>query len=276
VLTREELAATDVADHALEALAESEIEEIVVLGRRGPGQAAFTNPELRELGELRDADVIVEPGAVAEIAQPEDTTARRNVEILRDYAHRGPAGKQKRIVLRFLASPVEIVGDRHVEGVRVVHNELDQTLRARPTDRSEVIEAGLVLRSIGYRGSPIDGVPFDERAATVANEGGRVSPGVYAAGWIKRGPSGVIGTNKKCANETVRALLDDAAHGRLPAPPAGADALAELLRDRVPDRVEYGGWQRIDARERDRGAAQNRPRVKLVRRDELLSAAHAA
>jgi ferredoxin/flavodoxin---NADP+ reductase len=276
VLTRDELAATDVADHALEALAASEIEEIVVLGRRGPGQAAFTNPELRELGELRDADVIVDAGAVADVAQPEHATARRNVEILRDYAHGEPAGKRRRIVLRFLASPVEIVGERRVEGVRVVHNELDETLRAHPTDRSEVIEAGLVLRSIGYRGSPIDGVPFDERAATVANEGGRVSPGVYAAGWVKRGPSGVIGTNKKCANETVRALLDDAAQGRLPAPSAGAGALAELLRDRVPDRVGYGGWQRIDMRERDRGAAQDRPRVKLVRRKELIAAARSS
>jgi ferredoxin--NADP+ reductase len=130
-----------------------------------------------------------------------------------------------------------------------------------------------VLRSIGYRGAPIGGLPFDEGAATIANEGGRVSPGVYAAGWIMRGPSGVIGTNKKCANETVKALLEDAAQGRLPAPAADADALDELLRERVPECVEYGGWQRIDSSERDRGEAQNRPRVKFVRRDELVAAA---
>jgi ferredoxin--NADP+ reductase len=154
-----------------------------------------------------------------------------------------------------------------------VQNELDEALHARPTDRHEVIECGLVLRSIGYRGSPMDGVPFDDRAATIANQGGRVMPGVYAAGWIKRGPSGVIGTNKKCANETAKALLDDAMHGRLPAPAAGAEALDALLRERVPDRVEYGGWRRIDAHERGRGAAQSRPRVKLVRLHELLQTA---
>jgi ferredoxin--NADP+ reductase len=281
VLSRGELGATDVADHALATLAESGIEEIVVLGRRGPAQAAFTNPELRELGELREADVIVDPAAMAHVSEPDDPTACRNVQILRDYARRRPGGKPRRLVMRFLASPVEIIGDGRVQGVRVVHNELDGSQRARPTQRHEVIEAGLVLRSVGYRGAPIGGVPFDEDAATIANAGGRVTdlktgepmPGVYTAGWIKRGPSGVIGTNKKCANETVRHLLEDAACNRLPAPPAGAEALDELLGERVSERVEYVGWQRIDAHECELGVQQNRPRVKLVRHHDLLAAA---
>jgi ferredoxin--NADP+ reductase len=293
VLTPDELAATDVADHALEALARSGIEEIVVLGRRGPAQAAYTNPELLELGELTDADIVVDPRE-AELdplsrvwldGDRASGTSRRNVDIAGEYARRARTGKRKRIALRFLASPVEIVGDGRVEAVRVARNDLvagdDGAVRARATDDVETIDCGLVLRSIGYRGAPVGGVPFDERAATIANEGGRVIdsatgepvPGVYAAGWIKRGPSGVIGTNKKCANETVRELLDDLAQGRLPEPSREADALGELLRERAPERVAYGGWQRIDTRERERGAAQNRPRVKLVRHEELVAAA---
>ena len=232
-LTNEELATTDVADHALEALAQSGIDEIVVLGRRGPAQAAYTNPELRELGELTDADVIVDPADV-ELdersrafleSDAADITVRRNVEIVTDYAQRSPSGKRKRLLLRFLASPIEILGSDRVEAVRIARNELvpgpDGAVVARMTEETETIEADLVLRSIGYRGSPVPGLPFDERRATIHNDGGRVTfpetgepmAGVYAAGWIKRGPSGVIGTNKKCAQETVALLLEDLVDG---------------------------------------------------------------
>jgi ferredoxin--NADP+ reductase len=285
-LTPHELRETDTADHALEALAASGVEEVVVLGRRGPAQAAYTNPELRELIDLAEADIVVDP---AEVALDEhsaaflesdaaDVTVRRNVEIVTDYAQRGPQGKPKRIVLRFLASPIEILGDDRVEGVRIVRNELTPELRAHPTGETEEIEAGLVLRSIGYRGTPIPGVPFDERRATIHNEGGRVTevetgapvPGAYTAGWIKRGPSGVIGTNKKCAQETVSALLEDRAAGRLPEPTREpADLLAELV-ERGVEVVDYTGWEAIDAHERGLGEPQGRPRVKLVRRAEHL------
>jgi ferredoxin--NADP+ reductase len=291
-LTNEELACTDVADHALEALAASAIEEIVVLGRRGPAQAAFTNPELRELGELTAADVIVDPSEV-ELdehsrafleSDAADITARRNVEIITGYAQHQPEGKPKRLLLRFLASPVEIVGSDRVEGVRIVRNELVPTdnggVAARATDATETIGADIVLRSIGYRGSPVPGLPFDERRATIHNDGGRVTspdtgepmPGVYTAGWIKRGPSGVIGTNKKCATETVALLLEDLAAGRLPDPPNDAAAFDALLAARV-DRVDYQGWEAIDAHERALGEPQGRPRVKLTRVEELLRAA---
>jgi ferredoxin--NADP+ reductase len=295
-LSHDELAVTDIADHALEALRHSAVQEIVVLGRRGPAQAAFTNPELRELAELAVADVVVDPAEV-ELDQASraflesdaaDATTRRNVETLQQYAQAGPAGKPKRIVLRFLVSPVEIVGSDRVTGVVVEHNELvtgdDGSLRARGSGVRETIEAGLVLRSIGYVGSPVPGVPFDRRRSTILNDAGRVLdpdsreplPGVYAAGWIKRGPSGVIGTNKKDAQETTSLLLADLAAGRLPAPADTPDALIAALRARGAELVEYDGWQQIDEHERTTGEPHGRPRVKLVRRDELLARAAAA
>ncbi len=290
VLAVDELRVTDTADHAIEALAGSQVEEVVVLGRRGPAQAAYTNPELRELAELAEADVIVDPAdveldehSVAFIASDEaDVTAKRNVEIVTEYAARAPEGKRKRVVLRFLASPVEILGTDRVEGVRIVRNELvadgSGRVSARPTDDTEVIEAGLVLRSIGYRGSPLEGVPFDERRGTIHNVGGRVThvgteeplPGVYTAGWVKRGPSGVIGTNKKCAQETVDLLLEDLAAGRLPEPATEPDALLAALEERGVEVVDYAGWELIDAHEKGLGEPQGRPRVKLVHRHEHL------
>jgi ferredoxin/flavodoxin---NADP+ reductase len=207
-LTAEELAPTDTTDAAIDAIANSGIEEIVMVGRRGPAQAAFTTPELIELGELAGADVIVD-AADLEGAEPTDTNSERNLEVLREYAAREPEGKPKRLVLRFFRSPVEIVGDERVEAIELVRNTLDADLRAVPTDDRETLEAGVVFRSVGYRGVALPEVPFDERTGTIPNDRGRVEPGVYAAGWIKRGPSGVIGTNKKDATETVGLLLAD-------------------------------------------------------------------
>ncbi|ADB50808.1 FAD-dependent oxidoreductase [Conexibacter woesei] len=291
VLDGSELRATDTADHALETLEASSIEEVVVLGRRGPAQAAYTTPELRELGEA--ADVVVDP-AEAELdaasrahleSEAAAVTARQNVEIVAEYARRA-AGRRRRIVLRFCASPVEIVGSERVEGVRIVRNELvdtgDGRLSARPTAREETIECGLVLRSIGYRGTPIPGVPFDERRSTIRNRGGRVIregtdmpvPGVYTAGWVKRGPSGVIGTNKKCAQETIDHLVDDLQDGLLPEPTREPGALLDLLVRRGVTVVDYAGWEQIDVHERAAGEPQGRPRVKLVHREQQLQ--HAA
>jgi ferredoxin--NADP+ reductase len=292
-LTTDELARTDIADHALRALAESRIEEILVVGRRGPAQAAFTNPELRELGELEVADVIVDPADVELDEQSQaflesyaaDLTVRRNVEIVTGYVRREHRGKHKRIVLRFLASPVELLGAGRVQAVRLVRNELvagaDGGLSAKATDRTETIAAGLVLRSVGYRGNPVPGLPLDERRATIYNDAGRVTDpqtgqvvaGAYTAGWIKRGPSGVIGTNKKCAVETVSYLLEDLATGRLLECCGSAASLDRLLAERQSDLVDYPAWRAIDAHERALGEPQGRPRVKLTRVEELLCAA---
>jgi ferredoxin--NADP+ reductase len=287
-LSAAELAVTDIADHALELLRASQVDEIVVLGRRGPAQAAFTNPELRELADLELTDVVVssedldlDPRSVAELERA-DATTRRNVETLRGYADRPPEGRPRRIELRFLVSPVAIEGDGRVESLIVERNELvpdaEGQLRARPTGERERIEAGLVFRSIGYVGTPLPGVPFDGASSTVLNEEGRVVdpdtrlalPGVYAAGWIKRGPSGVIGTNKKCAQETTTLLLADHASGRLPEPTSSPDELLDRLRAAGVHVVDYSGWEAIDEHERALGAPSGRPRVKLVRREELL------
>jgi ferredoxin/flavodoxin---NADP+ reductase len=292
-LTREELATTDVADHALDPLAECKVREIVVLGRRGPVQASFTNPELRELGEMADADIHVDPAQLEldelsrrYLESEADITARKNIEILTGFAAKQPEGKRKRIVLRFLASPVEIQGDGRVQRVVVGRNELHRdesgAIRPRDSGEREVIEAGLVLRSIGYKGIATEGLPFDERRGMIPNEAGRVVDpeggghvaGQYVTGWIKRGPSGVIGTNKKDAQDTVDNLFEDLEAGRLPEP-AKADraAIEALLREKRPDHVSYEGWEAIDRAEVERGKPQGRPRIKFCRIDEMVEVA---
>ena len=280
VLTHGELAVTDIADHALDSLEHSGVREVLVVGRRGPEQAAFTNPELLELGELVDADVIVEEAELAladGIEDPAaDTTARRNVEIMRRYAARPPAGHRRRVVLRFLLSPVEIRGEGRIESVVFARNALeagpDGTLRARATDERIEVPASAVFRAIGYRGTPLADVPFDEHRGVIANDGGRVRRGEYVVGWAKRGPSGVIGTNKKDATETVEVLLADLAAGELLEPePIGDETLEAFIRERRPELVDYEGWVRIDRHEQERGEPHGRPRVKLTRLEELLA-----
>jgi ferredoxin--NADP+ reductase len=274
-LTREELAPTDTTDPAIEAIASSPLREIVMLGRRGPAQAAFTTPELQELGELAGADVVVDPGELEGVEAPAgDTNATRNLEVLRAFAQRRPSGKPRTLRLRFLVSPVAILGDERVEAIEIVRNRLvDEGRRAEPTDERETIPCGLVFRSVGYRGVALPEVPFDESRGTIANDGGRVAPGVYCAGWIKRGPTGVIGTNKKDATETVQLLLDDARNGTLPRTDAGPDAVEALLQERGARYVLYAGWTSIDELERAAGEKQGRPRVKLVTWEDLLAAA---
>ncbi len=293
VLPREELEVTDTADHAIEVMASSGIEEVVIIGRRGPAQAAFTNPELLELGELTDADVIVDPEDVEldshsarSIEGEGEITPRKNVEILTRYSQLEPSGKSKRVVLRFLRSPVEIKGAGKVEAIELVRNELehgsDGRLRAQATHDHETLECGLVFRSIGYRGVPVEGLPFDEWKGTIPNEEGRVIdpheqhsiPGEYVVGWIKRGPSGVIGTNKRDAQETVDHVLEDLDENRLPEPAVGDPAEVEaLVAERQPDLVTYSGWELIDAAEKAAGEPQGRPRVKFTRVEEMLDAA---
>jgi ferredoxin/flavodoxin---NADP+ reductase len=301
-LTHAELAGTDIADHALEVLEQSRISEILVVGRRGPAQASFTNPELLELGELSDADVIVEQAeleralAVPDAKAQGDAISRRNLEILRSYAARRPAGHRKRIVLRFLLSPVALIADGRgrVGAVEFVRNELrpdnEGTLRARASSERETIPAGLVFSAIGYRGIPLPGVPFDERGGVIPNVDGRVVDpasgaargGEYVVGWIKRGPTGVIGTNKKDAQQTVSAILmdlggpADGATGHAHQPDSSdPEAIEELLVARQPALVTYAGWSEIDRHERALGASAGRPRVKLTRIEEMLRIAAA-
>ena len=288
VLDPAELAPTDTADHAIDAFGMAGVTEVVLLGRRGPAEAAFTNPELRELGELQRSDVIVDPTQLEGVEVPPDgdATKRRNVEILRDYSTRTPAGRSHRLELRFLRSPLEILGegaDGPVTAVRVGVNRLVDRGAARvaaePTGEEEVIECGLVLRSIGYRGTPLAGIPFDDARGLIRNEGGRVHDdadapctGEYVVGWIKRGPSGVIGTNKKDAADTVARILEDRDAGALGTPEPGladAAAIEAWLAERVPTHVTWEGWEAIDAHETSLGEAVGRPRVKLVSLDEL-------
>ena len=288
-LTPEELAPTDTTDAAMAAIGGSGIHEILMVGRRGPVQAAFTNPELLELGELAGADVIVDPADLeldpaSAAALDGDTNAERNLQVLREYAAREPEGKPKRVVLRFLLSPVELEGEERVEAVELVRNRLEPAgrggLRAVPTGERETVPAGIVFRSVGYRGVALPGVPFDEERGVIRNVGGRVIDeggtavtGVYAAGWIKRGPSGVIGTNKKDATETVELLLEDDREGRLSRKGVSAEDAERFIAARVARLVMYDHWTTIDDLERGAGEKLGRPRVKLVTWDELLSAA---
>ncbi len=286
-----ELNITDTANHAIEKLSSSGIEEIVVLGRRGPAQAAFTNPEVRELGELTDADIVIDPAEVeldaasrtyidSEDCEP---THRRNVEIFTDFAHRPPEGKPKRVVMRFCCSPVEIRGEGKVESIVIGRNELYKddsgSIRARDTGERTEIECGLVLRSIGYKGTGLEGIPFDPGRGVIPNQAGRVVdpdtgeqvPGHYVVGWIKRGPSGVIGTNKKDAADTVASIFEDVEAGRF-AELRPTQPIAEVLDGRGGDHVTYMGWRAIDAAEQAAGEPHGRPRVKFCRVHEMVEA----
>jgi len=289
-LAPSELEITDTADHAIEVLRSSGVEEITILARRGPLQAAFTNPELLEMGELERGDVEVVGGELDELSavalRDADKTRRRNVEILQDYAARPKTGKAITVRFRFLASPVELLGDEngHVRAVKIEKNEIvardDGSLGARGTATFEEIPAQLVFRSIGYRGQPVAGIPFDEQRGLILNAAGRVTDadgaqqlGEYVSGWIKRGPSGVIGTNKKDSQDTVDKILEDAAAGRLNEPPE--DDIDALIANNCADVVTWDGWQAINAIETavGEGSSPARPRVKLTEWAALREAA---
>jgi ferredoxin--NADP+ reductase len=289
--TPDELAATDIADHALEALSQSKVREVTMLGRRGPLQAAFTNVEVRELGELMGADINVLPEEVrldllsqAELENTDDDKLPKKVEILQGFAQQPREGKERLLTLRFLVSPAELIAgdDGGVRAMRIVRNELVSDggkLRAHATEQTEELAVDLVFRSVGYRGLPVDGLPFDESWGVVPNEGGRVTEtgkpvrGVYVSGWIKRGPTGIIGTNKKDGTETASAMLEDATSSSIldPAHP-DPSTLDALVRERQPHVVNYDDWSRLDALEQSRGEAGGRPRVKFTSRDDIRAA----
>ncbi|MFL6174290.1 MAG: FAD-dependent oxidoreductase [Marmoricola sp.] len=266
------LATTDIADLPLATLRGSRVEEVVVLGRRGPAEAAFTLPELVGLAGLTEVDVVVDDaGAGFDLS-----TAKGRM--LAEIASRATTPGRRRIVLRFCAAPVRILGTESVSGIELERTRLevvDGRTVAVGTGESEILETQMVLRSVGYRGVPIPGLPFDDVTSTVPNAAGRVEPGLYVAGWIKRGPTGFIGTNKSCSEETVAALFDDLAAGLLTEPDADADALELWLAERVPAQIGLAGWQALDAEERRRGAEQGRPRVKLLDLEEMRTVASA-
>lgn len=295
-LTPDELRASDMAPYAVEALSRSQVCEVHLLGRRGPAQAAFTNPELKELADLEDVDVIVRPGeaeldpiSAEDVAAAGDRTTQRKVELIQEYATREPAGRSHRLHLRFLVSPSEIVDDGHgrVGAVTLVRNRLSRTetgsIVSTATGETETLDVGLVFRSVGYRGVPLPGVPFHEAWGIIPNEHGRVIapesgepvPGLYASGWIKRGPSGVIGTNKPDAVETVTLLLEDLQAGRHFAPASPSpESVDALLAERSCAPVSFEEWSRIDRMELERGEASGRPRVKFTSTGEMLAALH--
>lgn len=289
--TIDELQKTDIADYALEALRESNVKRIVMLGRRGPAQAKFTNPELKEFGNLDDAQVIISEKDVTldelsahYVETSGDRTAARNVALLREYYDlpRDP-NKSKEIVMRFLVSPTAFTGHGKVEKVTVVHNELYESssgnMRPRATDQYETIDAGLVLRSIGYRGVALPGVPFFEDWGIIPNDHGRVTgehqgqtlSGEYVVGWIKRGPSGIIGTNKPDSQETVEHMFEDVADDNTHNPTRTApEAVNNFLEERGVRYVSYEDWQLIDQTEMQRGEVMGRPRVKFTDPTDML------
>ena len=283
------LALTDIADHALESLRPCGVEEVVIIGRRGPLQTAFTTLELRELADLEGVDVIVDPaqleGITDEDAAAAGKTTKLNLKVLRDYSQREPRPGHRRIVFRFLTSPIEIKGDGRVESIVLGRNELvtDESGRvaAKDTGEREELPARLVVRSVGYRGVPTPGLPFDDKSATIPHADGRVegSRNQYVVGWLKRGPTGVIGTNKKDSQDTVDTLLADLAGSKqedalADFPDDHADKLAEWLASRQPKLVTSEHWQAIDRHERSAGEPHGRPRVKLPSMDELLRISH--
>jgi len=290
--TPEELATTDIADYAYDALCNSKVKEVYLLGRRGAAQAAFTNPEVKEVGELEGADVVVLPEEVeldplSRAAIADDRAAQKKVELLQGYAHRELTGKPRRLHIRFLVSPVELVGgeDGGVIGMRLARNELvdggDGSIKARATGDVEDLGVGLVFRSVGYRGVALEGVPFHDRWGVIHNAKGRVVDGEtnasivaqYTAGWIKRGPSGVIGTNKPCSVETVNCMLEDLAEGKTLEPDdPSLESVERVIRERQPDFVCYADWKQLDEIETALGKDAGRPRVKFTAVDEMLRA----
>ncbi|WP_248960361.1 FAD-dependent oxidoreductase [Sphaerisporangium perillae] len=269
--TADELRSTDVPEEVLDRLAKSQVTGIHMIGRRGPEHAKFTLKELRELGELANCDVLVRPeeagsGDLGELSRQ----IRGNVEVLRSWSLRASAGRPRRLDVRFWLRPVEILGSSRVEALRLERTRLADG-RVVGTGEYETIPVGMVLRSVGYQSVPLPGVPFDTATMTVPNVAGRVSEGQYVAGWLKRGPTGVIGTNKSDAAETVRTLLADLA-GRT-GRPGPRTRLDDLLASRGVRPVTYDQWLGIEAAEAALAASLGRgEHVKLVGRPAMLTA----
>jgi ferredoxin--NADP+ reductase len=284
----DELKYTDITAHALDVLAESKIKEVHLIGRRGPAQAKFTVQELKELGELEFCDLVMEDSALelnpesrAELDDPKNKGAAKIYKLLNEFAARPTEDKERQLFLRFLESPVELVGDGRLKQVVLEKNKLTGEpgeQKSTGTGMTEYLQCGILFRSVGYRGVAIPGVPFRDDWGIIPTDEGRVTegdnpiPGLYAAGWIKRGPSGIIGTNKPCSIETVKNLLADIPT-LTPCPNRDPGAIREFLADKGIKVVDYDSWRKIDAAEVKRGAEVGKPREKFVTVDEMLSTA---
>jgi ferredoxin--NADP+ reductase len=278
------LASTDVPGHVLDVLTASAVTEVTMLGRRGPAYARFTTKELRELGEIAGSDIIVDPADLELSEQEEaevaaDRTLRANLEVLRDWSTREPQGRPRRLRIKFWLRPAEVLGSAAVTGFRTERTRLEN---GKLVGTGSIVDfpAQMVLRSVGYRVVPPAGLPLAPETGTVPHDAGRVlvdgapMPGMYVAGWLKRGPTGIIGTNKPDATETVASILADADADALPrAPERDPDAIVELLRERKVRTVGWSGWEAIDAAERELGTARDCARVKIADRDTLLRTA---
>lgn len=284
--TNDELKTSDIAQHALDALNNSGVKNIYMIGRRGPVQVAFTKLEIEELGKLEDCDIVIDPKDLElsatdqeELELPENNKARKNYEVMLELSKKPIEGKSKKIILRFFQSPLSFNGDKAVESITMEINEMSGEAGAqkvRGTGVKEELPCGLIFRSIGYKGLPLNGLPFNEKAGVVPNEKGRIIDennqpitGLYTAGWIKRGATGVLGTNKKDAEESIKCLLED-----LDALPAcenrNSDALLKLLTDRDIRVVTYDDWTLLDKEEVKRGEAVGKPREKFTRVSEFI------
>lgn len=284
--TADELKNTDIADHALDVLAESNIREVHLIGRRGPVQAKFFTPEIKEIGELADCDPVVDPrdleldpASRTELDDPKSQNSKKNFAVLEEFASRSAPSKSRSYIIHFYKSPIALEGSGKVDRVVLEKNELTGepfALRARGTGVTESLQCGIFFRSVGYRGTAIPGVPFDERRGVFPNQAGRVLdqdavvPGLYVAGWIKRGPTGLIGTNKPDSVETVTSLLDDL-YGLRPCETPDTDKLRQILAGKGVRVVSFADWHKIDAAEIARGKPKNKPREKFTRIEEMLA-----
>ncbi len=293
--TREELEKTDIADYALEQLANSNVKEVYMIGRRGPAQAAFTNPELKELGNLDGADLIldedeIEPDelTIKHMQEHEDKSVTRKLELLKEYSQSATGNKNKKLYIKFLLSPVEITGhdDSTIKSLVLTENELyeseDGSVRCKSADKIVELDVGLVFRSIGYHGVPLAGVPFNESWGVISNEKGRIVDnenihieGMYATGWIKRGPTGVIGTNKTDSAETVNSILEDINDEKLNTPEStDPESIENLIMSRNDKIITYEKWLKVDDSEKLRGEKLGRPRLKYTDIDEIIDIAN--
>ena len=282
--TADELKQTDIADHALQQLVESKIKEIHVIGRRGPVQAKFTPEELKEFGELEDCNPVVDSSTLQlneasqkELESPEGRTNVKNFEVFKDFANRDLTKKNRSCFFRFLEGPIELMGTERLEGILLAKNSLSgDPFKQRAEKTGETVEqkCGILFRSIGYNGIPIEGVPFDEKEGIFPNDKGRlldngsVVSGVYVTGWIKRGPSGIIGTNKPDSVETVNCLLEDIE--KIDGEKSGNSGIMKILSEKQTRAVNYDGWKKIDEAEVKRGEPKGKPREKFTRIEEML------
>lgn len=284
LLGEQRLKKTDIADHALKSISESTIKEVVILGRRGPHQAGFTLPELLELDQLDDIDIIFENADFSRISNSLPLTQIMRLKAMRDYAERAPTGRPKKLIFRFLTSPIEIKGVSCVESIRTVKNNLRESTNENstiiPSTEYGMIDTGLVIQAVGYKGTPIPSLPFDENSHLIPNISGRVIDenhqivdATYVAGWLKRGPNGVIGNNKICSAETINCLVQDWADSKLDHPHSTPDQLIYQLRKQGLKPTDLSDWRKIDRFEKKAGMDQKRTRVKVVSKERILNIA---